>query len=226
LQTKTYNNPNLRRLMATKSLQNPRLQSPCFKNPRLWLTYKQKIHLWSSPYLRIIQYILNSAQQKKKNEKLKLNKIKFSCSFNKILYLLTFNIVSHNYCYWKMYFWQLMLYPLVVNIWLFVAFHCQRMCLVIVFGCHHLASVVCCNPHHLVLWSFLGLSQWVYVHDDMSKGLKIMSLGVINHSMSLSVLYESTKVGWLSIWIILISVLFWDIDLLCNNSQMSSLSFM
>jgi hypothetical protein len=39
------------------------------------------------------------------------------------------------------------------------------------------------------LWSFLGLSQWVYVRDDMSKGLKIMSLGVINHGMSLSVLY-------------------------------------
>jgi hypothetical protein len=58
------------------------------------------------------------------------------------------------------------LYPLdrlVVNILLFVAFH------------------------HLVLWSFLGLSQWVYVRDDMSKGLKIMSLGVINHGMSLSV---------------------------------------
>jgi hypothetical protein len=33
----------------------------------------------------------------------------------------------------------------------------------------------------------LGLSQWVYVRDDMSKGLKIMSLGVINHGMSLSV---------------------------------------
>ena len=36
-------------------------------------------------YLRIIQYILNSTQQKKKNEKLKLNKIKFSCGFNKVL---------------------------------------------------------------------------------------------------------------------------------------------
>ena len=46
------------------------------------------------------------------------------------------------------------------------------------------------NPHHLVLWSFLGLSQWVYVRDDMSKGLKIMSLGVIIHGMSLSVLYS------------------------------------
>jgi hypothetical protein len=46
------------------------------------------------------------------------------------------------------------------------------------------------NPHHLVLWSFLCLSQWVYVRDDMSKGLKIMSLGVINHGMSLSVLYR------------------------------------
>ena len=44
-------------------------------------------------------------------------------------------------------------------------------------------------PHHLVLWSFLGLSQWVYVRDDMSKGLKMMSLRVINHGMSLSVLY-------------------------------------
>ena len=42
------------------------------------------------------------------------------------------------------------------------------------------------NPHQ---WSFLGLSQWVYVRDDMSKGLKIMSLWVINHGMSLSVLY-------------------------------------
>jgi hypothetical protein len=31
------------------------------------------------------------------------------------------------------------------------------------------------------------LTQWVYVRDDMSKGLKIMSLGVINHGMSLSV---------------------------------------
>jgi hypothetical protein len=48
---------------------------------------------------------------------------------------LTFNIVSRNYCYWRMYFWQLILYPLAVNIWLFVAFHCQRMCLVIVFVC-------------------------------------------------------------------------------------------
>ena len=46
------------------------------------------------------------------------------------------------------------------------------------------------NHHHLVLWSFLGISQWVYVRDDMSKGLKIMSLGVINHGMSLSVLYH------------------------------------
>jgi hypothetical protein len=45
------------------------------------------------------------------------------------------------------------------------------------------------NHHHLVLWSFLGLSQWVYVRDDTSKGLKIMSLRVINHGMSLSVLY-------------------------------------
>jgi hypothetical protein len=45
------------------------------------------------------------------------------------------------------------------------------------------------NSHRLVLWSFLGLSQWVYVRDDMSKGLKIMSLGVINHGVSLSVLY-------------------------------------
>jgi hypothetical protein len=40
------------------------------------------------------------------------------------------------------------------------------------------------NPHHLVLWSILGLSQWVYVRDDMSKGLKIMSLGVINHGIT------------------------------------------
>ena len=47
------------------------------------------------------------------------------------------------------------------------------------------------NPHHLVLRSFLDLSQWVYVRDDMSKGLKFMPLGVINHGMSLSVLYLS-----------------------------------
>ena len=47
------------------------------------------------------------------------------------------------------------------------------------------------NPYHLVLWSFLGLSQWVYVRDDLSKGLKIRSLRVINHGMSLSVLYMS-----------------------------------
>jgi hypothetical protein len=53
------------------------------------------------------------------------------------------------------------------------------------------------NPHHLVLWSFLGLSQWVYVRDDMSKGLKIMSLGVINHGMSLSVpIYIWTHPIW------------------------------
>jgi hypothetical protein len=31
------------------------------------------------------QYLLNSTQQKKINEKLKLNKIKFNCGFNKIL---------------------------------------------------------------------------------------------------------------------------------------------
>jgi hypothetical protein len=82
------------------------------------LTYKQKIHLWSSPYLRIIQYILNSTQQKKKNEKLKLNKIKFSCGFNKI----------------RMYFWQIIVYPLAVNIWLFVAFCCQRMSVLLSFS--------------------------------------------------------------------------------------------
>jgi hypothetical protein len=41
---------------------------------------------------------------------------------------LNFNIVSRNYCYWRMDFWQLILYPLAVNIWLFVAFHCQWMC--------------------------------------------------------------------------------------------------
>jgi hypothetical protein len=29
------------------------------------------------------------------------------------------------------------------------------------------------------------LSQWVYVRDDMSKGLKNMSLGVINHGIPL-----------------------------------------
>jgi hypothetical protein len=52
------------------------------------------------------------------------------------------------------------------------------------------------NPHHLVLWSFLGLSQWVYVRDDMSKGLKIMSLGVINHGMSLSV-QTNFEILWL-----------------------------
>jgi len=39
------------------------------------------------------------------------------------------------------------------------------------------------------LWPFLGVSPGDYVRDDMSKGLKIMSLGVINHGMSLSVLY-------------------------------------
>jgi hypothetical protein len=53
---------------------------------------------------------------------------------------------------------------------------------------HRLPRAIKFNPHHLVLWFFLGLSQWVYVRDDMSKGLKIMSLGVINHVMSLSVL--------------------------------------
>ena len=52
------------------------------------------------------------------------------------------------------------------------------------------------NPHHLVLWSFLGLSQWVYVRVDMSKRLKIMSLGVINHGMSLSVLYHGGQFYW------------------------------
>jgi hypothetical protein len=31
------------------------------------------------------------------------------------------------------YFWQLILYPLAVNIWLFVAFHCQRMCVLLSF---------------------------------------------------------------------------------------------
>jgi hypothetical protein len=39
----------------------------------------------------------------------------------------------------------------------------------------------------IVVETFLGLSQWVYDRDDMSKGLEIMSLGVINHGMSLSV---------------------------------------
>ena len=43
-------------------------------------------------------------------------------------------IVSRNYCYWRMYFWQLILYPLAVNIWLFVAFHCQRMCVLLSFS--------------------------------------------------------------------------------------------
>jgi hypothetical protein len=74
-------------------------------------------------------------------------------------------IVSRNYCYWRMYFWPLILYPLAVNIWLFVAFHCQRMSVLLSF-------------------SFVLESS-----DDMSKGSKIMSLGVINHGMSFSVLY-------------------------------------
>ena len=43
-------------------------------------------------------------------------------------------IISRNYCYWRMYFWQLILYPLAVNIWLFVAFHCQRMCVLLSFS--------------------------------------------------------------------------------------------
>ena len=43
-------------------------------------------------------------------------------------------ISSRNYCYWRMYFWQLILYLLVVNIWLFVAFHCQRMCVLLSFS--------------------------------------------------------------------------------------------
>jgi hypothetical protein len=58
---------------------------------------------------------------------------------------------------------------------------------------------------------FFGLSQWVYVRDDMSKGLKIMSLGVINHGMSLSVpiyiwthpiwpLWFSFFMWWISSW--------------------------
>jgi hypothetical protein len=46
---------------------------------------------------------------------------------------------------------------------------------------------LCCASINEVLTFFLGLSQWVYVRDDMSKGLKMMSLGVINHGMSLSV---------------------------------------
>jgi hypothetical protein len=129
-----------------------------------------------------------------------------------LFYLLTFNIISHNYCYWRMYFWQLILYPLAVNIWLFVAFHCQKMS-VLLQSSHRWPRAIKFNPHHLVLWSFLGLSQWVYVRDDMSKGLKIMSLGVINHSMSFSVqtnfektMFEykckvSCDVYWLNIWI-------------------------
>ena len=44
---------------------------------------------------------------------------------------------------------------------------------------HRWPRAIKCNPHHLVLWPFLGLSQLVYVRDDMSKGLKIMSLGMI-----------------------------------------------
>ena len=47
---------------------------------------------------------------------------------------LNFNIVSRNYCYWRMDFWQLILYPLVVNIWLFVPFHCQWMCVLLSFS--------------------------------------------------------------------------------------------
>ena len=43
-------------------------------------------------------------------------------------------IVSRNYCYWRMYFWQLIVYPLAVNIWLFVAFHCQWMCVLLSFS--------------------------------------------------------------------------------------------
>jgi hypothetical protein len=62
---------------------------------------------------------------------------------------------------------------------------------------HRWPRVIKFNPHHLVLWLFLGLSQWVYVRDDMSKGLKIMSLGVINHGMSLSVWeYKSGLIDW------------------------------
>jgi hypothetical protein len=56
-----------------------------------------------------------------------------TCAQRYLFYLLTFNIVSRNYCYWRMYFWQLILYPLV-NIWLFVAFHCQRMCVLLSFS--------------------------------------------------------------------------------------------
>ena len=56
-----------------------------------------------------------------------------TCAQRYLFYLLTFNIVSRNYCYWRMYFWQLILYPLV-NIWLFVAFHCQIMCVLLSFS--------------------------------------------------------------------------------------------
>ena len=47
---------------------------------------------------------------------------------------LNFNIVSRNYCYWRMDFWQLILYPLAVNIWLFVVFHCQWICALLSFS--------------------------------------------------------------------------------------------
>ena len=54
--------------------------------------------------------------------------ISVSCS---TFWPLNFNIVSRNYCYWRMDFWQLILYPLAV---------CRfslpmNVCLVIVFVC-------------------------------------------------------------------------------------------
>jgi hypothetical protein len=54
------------------------------------------------------------------------------------------------------------------------------------------------NPHHLILWSFLGLSQWVYVSDDMSKGLKIMSLTVCPFLYCIYVIVDQIirKEGW------------------------------
>jgi aspartate carbamoyltransferase catalytic subunit len=45
------------------------------------LTYEQKIHLWSSPYLRMIQYILNSTQQKKQKWEIKNKQDKVQLPF-------------------------------------------------------------------------------------------------------------------------------------------------
>jgi hypothetical protein len=45
------------------------------------LIYNRKIHLWSSPYLQIIQYILNSTQQKKKKWDIKIKQDKVQLRF-------------------------------------------------------------------------------------------------------------------------------------------------